>query len=109
MLKRNSIDIEEKELASWYAATGFYLPRTVGELRRFEKLYNDYKYQLNGDELDPNNIFFGNLIAQTENISMKNEFEIEPFRMAARGLKEIPLSVRRKMLENQKSIQDDTK
>jgi len=85
MLKRNSIHIEENELAAWYAATGFYLPRTLGELRRFDKLYNDFDFHLNGNELDPNLIFEGISQVHSEIKAREIDVEIEPLRMAARG------------------------
>lgn len=108
MLKRNSINIEENELSSWYGVTGFYLPRTTGELRRFDKLYNDHHFTLSGDELDPNKIFDGIQQVPRKVLSEEFTFEIEPLRMAARGLKDIPIAIRQKMLKNQEHFFNET-
>lgn len=100
MLKKNSIDIKIEELDSWFAVCGYILPRTHEELLAFNKLHEDFEFNLTGNELDPNKIWDG--IKQT---SISNEKVIEldfsSMRMAARGLNSLPENILDKMRKNQ--------
>lgn len=102
MLKKNSTDIKLEHLDAWYAATGFNLPRTVEELERFNKLYSDYNFQLTGRELDPFKIWNDeNQVRIPDGHQATMHVELIQFKMAARGLKDLPENIRRLMISNQ--------
>lgn len=106
MLKRNSIDINIEDLASWYAVIGFTLPRTEGELQRFEKLHADFEYELTGQELNANDIFNGIEQVKVPNAQAQAGFDFSPLRMAARNFKDLPPDIRKKMISNQSNLKN---
>ncbi|SRR5258706_837248 len=110
MLKKDSINIRLEDLPSWYASIGFNLPRTEEELARFNKLYSDFEFELTGHELSANKIW--NDIPQIELPHLEPNIihpELIQFRMAARGLKDIPDDIRRLMVSNQQKSNETSK
>lgn len=98
MLKRNSVNIKDEHLDFWLGATGFYLPRTEDELKCFDKLYSNYEYKLQGDEVSFESVWNRNKKAIALSI-VKTESDIK-LRMAARGLGNLTEEVRSKLISN---------
>ena len=108
MPKKGKLHIDHKELPGWFAVTGFNLPRTEGELARFEKLHQDFEHQLTGEELDPSEIW--NMDQPNEVKVLKPPIDEEigvSWRMAARNLGSMSDQVRAKMNLNQENLRRD--
>lgn len=98
MLKKNSVNIKKEYLNFWFGATGFYLPRTESELRYFNKLYADYDFQLNSNHIKFEDIWSGNIKSK----KLKS-IGVKPFKIAARGFKDLPEEIRAKISRNQRN------
>lgn len=108
MLKKNSININLKDLSAWFAVTGFTLPRNESELKRFNKLYANFEFKLKGDELDPDKIFDVVEQVTTPDIQKKEDVVFEALRTAARSFNDLPENIKAKMIANQKNAQSDS-
>ncbi len=106
-LRKNSVKAQFEHLSCWMAVTGYILPRTEGEMKRFDKLYKDYKTVNSIEQLDFNKIwddedqFDINVKSKVVNLNPSS------FRMAARGLNELPKDVIDAINKNQKSALDE--
>lgn len=100
-LKKNSLDISFDDLSSWLAVTGYILPRTEGELARFEKLYADYASKHNINEIDFDKVWNDDEQFGQDEDGKVVDFNFEPLRMAARGLEDISEEIKAKMKANQ--------
>lgn len=102
MAKPKKIELIEVEvLDSWLGSTGFLFPSNELELDRFNKLYEDYDYQLDGESIDPLAIINGTFHRESKVLKMfENDIdeEIESLRMVARkGNKDLPQHIIDKM------------
>ena len=105
MPKKGKLHIDHNELPGWFAVTGFNLPRTEGELLRFEKLHQDFDHQLSGKELDPGEIWNLDKPEEVKVLVPQIEEEIgASWRMAARNSGDITAEVKAKMNANQKKV-----
>ena len=109
MLKKNSININKEHLPSWCAVTGFYLPRTEGELSFFNKLYSDYEFELTGEELSFADVWDSEKNVQNKLLTAKViEYDFSKFRMAARGIKNLSPDIRTKLRQNQSNAKSES-
>jgi len=99
-LKRNSVEAQFSELENWLAVVGYFLPRTEGEVKRFEKLYRDYNVKGSIDNLDFNSIWNDKDQFERSFSTGKNETYV-PFKMAARGLNNLSSDITDKIKKNQ--------
>jgi hypothetical protein len=102
MAKPKKIElIETAQLDSWLSSTGFLFPSNELELDRFNKLYEDYDYKLDGKSIEPLAIINGTFPREPKVITMfENDIdeEIESLRMVARkGNKDLPQHIIDKM------------
>lgn len=109
-MAQNNLHIKADNFTEWMASTGFLFPRTVLELSRFEKLYDDVQEDLSGSQVDPE-VILGRK-PKTKIISIKPKEEEQSsftFRMVARkGEGNIPKHILDKIKKNQdKRNQDD--
>jgi hypothetical protein len=101
MQKCKKIKVQIDHLDSWFAVVGYTLPRNMGELKRFDKLYSDFEYELNGNELDPIKIWEGSTQIKTTIETKVVDFNPPTLAMAARGLGQLSKEVLSKMKSNQ--------
>ena len=109
-MARNKSHITTDNITEWMASTGFIFPRTILELKRFEKLYNDVQIDLTGHQIDPEVILGRKTGSKVILMSSTSEMKEEThFRMAARkGDSNIPQYILDKIKKNQdKRKQDD--
>ncbi|WP_299606249.1 hypothetical protein [uncultured Aquimarina sp.] len=100
-------------LDDWFASTGFLYPVNEIQLKRFDKLYENYDFKLKNESIDVDSIINGSL-KRSKIIFPWKEEEIEEenfetLRMAARkGQGEVPQHIIDKMLRkhNNKSSND---
>lgn len=108
-MARNKSHITTENMTEWMCSTGFLFPRTIVELKRFEKLYSDVQIDLTGRQIDPEVILGRKLKISIISIappSLKKE-EVH-FRMAARkGGGTIPKHILEKMKKNQDKKKED--
>lgn len=102
MAKPRKIDIiEVAQLDSWLSSTGFLFSGNEIELDRFNKIYEDYDYKLDGISIDPlaiiNNTFH-RVPKVIEMFSTDVENEINSLKMVARkGSEDLPQHIIEKM------------
>jgi hypothetical protein len=103
---KNIQKIEFTELGSWLGSTGFIYPQNDIELERFNKLYENYDFQLKSEKIDPLAIIgdkFLEKFEKTEPKIIRFKEEAESLRMVARkGAKKIPQHIIDKMLKKHK-------
>lgn len=107
-MAKNNSNITIDTMTEWMASTGFIFPRTVLELTRFERLYNEYQEDSTGFQIDPD-VILGKK-QRTAIIPLTSMTIEEPkFRMAARkGDTAVPKHIMYKIKKNQdKRKQDD--
>lgn len=112
MAKPKKIElIEIANLDSWLGSTGFLFPRSDLELERFNKLYEDYDYQLDHKTIDPIAIINNSFYREPKVINMFSEDvdgEIEGLKMVARkGSKNLPQYIIDKMRKKHKQDPSD--
>ncbi|WP_236979870.1 hypothetical protein [Membranihabitans maritimus] len=105
MPKRNSINIKAEHLDFWFGATGFYLPRTENELRHFNKLYADYEFELDSENIKFEDVWKGNI--KRKKIKTLRPTGVKSFKMAARGFKDLPEEIRAKIIRNQRKNEQE--
>lgn len=93
--------IEITQLDNWLGSTGFLYPRTEIELDRFNKLFEEFDFQLDNQSINPLAIINNTFYNESKTISMiENDIndEIENLRMVARkGDRNLPQHVIDKM------------
>lgn len=105
--------IKAKDLDAWLSSVGFLYIGSELELERFNKLYEEYRFKLDNESLDPesiiNNTF--NRASRTLNIEKYiDEEEVMDLRMVARkGVKNLPQNVIDKMRDKHKKDSDGSK
>lgn len=88
-----------ENLDFYLSVTGFVFPRTEEQLDLFDRLYEDYDYQLKGVQIDCQAIIENRLKPRTT-IRLENDFDgdAQGLKMAARkGLQQLPDDVIKKM------------
>lgn len=101
---KNIQKIALDHLDDWFASTGFLYPVNEIQLKRFDKLYEDYDFKLKSERIDVDSIINGSLKRSKIVFPWKeDEIEVENFetlRMAARkGQGEVPQEIIDKMLK----------
>ncbi|WBL26771.1 hypothetical protein [Zunongwangia sp. HGR-M22] len=112
MTKSKHIEkIKLDDLESWFRSTGYLCPFNELELRRFNKLYEDYDFKLKSEKIDPAAIIeqsFLDKFIDNKGRIVRLDSEIEELKMVARkGTKNIPQSIIDKMRKKHKK--DDNK
>ncbi len=107
--KKHIINIQD--FSEWTHSLGFLFPSNEKELSRFDKYYQDYDHELNGEELDPENLLLSiNSLAFNKEIDLKSEDEFtKNWKLVARNKGEINKDILDKMKSNQenKSTEND--
>ena len=107
-MAQNKSHITPDNMAEWIASTGFIFPRTMRELMRFEKLYNDVEINLEGCQIDPEKILGRKGGADVIQLPQEEKKEKTHFRMAARkGDSNIPQHILEKIKKNQDQRKKD--
>ena len=91
--------------------TGYMLPENELQLAKFNKLYEDYKFELNESKIDVRSIIDGTLSCNVKKISIinfKEDSEFSKLSMVARkGEEELPQHIIDKMMKKHDSKNDD--
>lgn len=93
--KKNTVRLSVNNLNEWIRSVGILLPENELELKRFDKLYADYEFELSNKIVDTEAIFNNTTckVIRFESFHIKttHDDELNQFAMAARkGVKEIP-------------------
>lgn len=98
-------EITLEEMFEWLASAGYMFPSTPLELARFEKLYNDFDYNLSEECVDPFAIINGDYKPKKLKIEFAANIELsEDMKMAARNFKNIPEHILKKLKRNQNGL-----
>jgi hypothetical protein len=108
-MAQNNSHITPDNFTEWMASTGFMFPRTILELERFEKLYDDIRMDLSGRQIDPE-IILGRkakpITAALKPLTEENDFS--SYRMVARkGDSPVPKHILDKMKRNQEKRKEN--
>lgn len=109
-MAQNSLNITSENITEWLASTGFIFPRTVVELARFEKLYDEVVEDLRIGVVDPDVIL--GIKPRTASLPpnlQAGEIQDSFYRMAARkGDQNIPKHIMDKIKKNQEDKKNDS-
>lgn len=111
-MAQNSLPLTPENMTEWLASTGFIFPRTVIELSRFEKLYDDVYEDLTTGAVDPDVILGlkpkSRKLAPPPNPQFGEAGE-SFYKMAARkGDSKIPKHIMDKIKKNQEDKKNDS-
>jgi hypothetical protein len=108
MATNNNQNINKDNVGEWLRSLGYLFPQNEKELARFEKLYDDYEFELNEEDIDPSKILQKEDQEGVPLIQIKKYEVGEDIRLAARNLYEkLPQHIVDKMKEKQKGDSDD--
>lgn len=92
-----------EHLDDWFASTGFLYPVNEIQLKRFNKLYEDFDFKLKDKRIDVDSIINGYIKRSTIVFPWKEddniEEDFETLRMAARKGQNVPKDIIAKMLK----------
>jgi hypothetical protein len=102
-MESNSKGINQENFNEWLSSLGFIFPKSLKENARFDKLYSDHTFKLDENTVDPSRIINGEIrfedfVKTADNFNMEINNEI---RLAARGFKELPEHILKKIKKNQ--------
>jgi hypothetical protein len=100
--------ITEENFREWLSSTGILFPGNKIELSRFEKLYSDFKYNLDESHVDPLAIINGDFHPKAFKLVFQQE-DNDDLKMAARNLENIPEHILQKIKQNQNGLKSKKK
>lgn len=110
MSKSKKNIITENNFNEWLSSVGFLFPGNLIELARFEKLYNDFNYQLNEECVDPFKIIENNTNSKAIHFKSNQETnQSENLRFAARNFDSLPDHILKKIKKNQNGLNQKEK
>ncbi|GFD78700.1 hypothetical protein ACXIHB_10280 [Tenacibaculum sp. IMCC1] len=102
--------VTNENLDDWLSSLGFLYPVSDKQLDRFEKLYENYPYELEDKSIDVSSIINNKVVRKIKVFNLKidpMDEEIETLKMVARkGQKKIPQHIIDKMKKNHQKGKD---